>query len=77
MLLQDEFNKNWIKRECFLKYLSLSIADPQKLDGCLEKLAAKLILQGSPVKIVSSDGLHWGPCNLHEGQDLPVNIHQH
>lgn len=34
-----------VKREYFLKYLSLGIADPQKLDGCLEKLAAELILQ--------------------------------
>lgn len=56
-------------------YLSLSIANSQKLDGCLEKFAAELILQGSTVKILSSDGLHWGLCNLQEGQDLSVDIH--
>lgn len=56
-----------------LKYLSFSIADPQKLNGCLEKLAAKLILQGSTVKIFSCDGHHWGLLNLQEGEDLPMN----
>lgn len=55
-------NKKYLKiRKHFLKYLSLGIADPQKLDGVLEKFAAKLVLQGSTVKIVSTDGLHWGP----------------
>lgn len=62
--------------EYFLKYLSLGIADPQKLDGCLEKLTAKLVLQGSTVNIFSFDGLHQGPLDLQEFQDLPVNKHK-
>ena len=57
-----------VKREHCLKYLSLCIADPQKLDGCLEKFAAKLVLQGSTMKIFSSDELHRGLLNFQECQ---------
>lgn len=57
----------------FEGYLSLSIGDPQKLDGCLEKLTAKFILKGATRQIISSDKLHWGLHDLCEGQGLPVN----
>lgn len=60
-----------------MKYLSLDIGDPQKLDGCLEKLCAKLVLQVSTVKIFSWERLECGLLNLQEGQDLPANKHQH
>lgn len=60
-----------------LKYLSLGIGDPQKLNGCLENLAAKLILKRVAVNIFRSDGLNWGLLDIHKGQDLPVNIHKH
>lgn len=57
-----------------LTYLCLSIANSQKLDGILKKLAAKLVLQGSTVKIIGSDWLHWGLQDLHKFKDLPLNI---
>lgn len=54
MFLEDAcFSKTWYEGEHFARYLSLSIADIQKLDGSLEKLAAKLVLQGTPGEILT------------------------
>lgn len=60
-----------------MRYLSFCIANPEELDGCLEKLTAKLVLQGATVNIVCSDRRHWDLLNLQEGQDLSVNIQKH
>lgn len=59
-------------RKCLLMYLSLGVANPQQLDGCLKELTAELVLQGSTVNILSSDGFHWGLLDLHKVQGLPV-----
>lgn len=78
MFLQDVcFGKTWYEKEHFVRYLSLRIADFQKLDGSLEKLAAKLVLQGAPVGIISLGNLHCGSPYLHEGQILPANTQRH
>lgn len=56
-----------------LQYLSLGMGDPQKMDGCLENLAAMLILQGSAVNIGVSGMIHRGVLDIQEGQNLPVS----
>lgn len=55
-----------------LQYLSLGMGDPQKMDGCLENLAAVLVLQGSAVNIGVSGMIHGGVLDIQEGQNLPV-----
>lgn len=78
MFLQDAcFSKTWYEGEHYARYLILRIADIQKLDGSLEKLAAKLILQGSPVGIINPGKQHSGTPYLHEGQSLPANTQRH
>lgn len=78
MFLQDVcFGKTWYEGEHFARYLSLSIADLQKLDGSLDKLAAKLVLQGAPVEIHNPGRQHCGTPYLHEGQILPANTQRH
>lgn len=37
--------KQTIKMYAIFKYLSLGIADPQELNGCLEEFTAKLVFQ--------------------------------
>lgn len=54
--------------------MSFCVADLEKLNGCLEKLTAKLVLQGTPGEIICSWRQQWGLQYLQEAQGLPVNI---
>lgn len=78
MFLQDVcFGKTWYEGEHFARYLSLHIAEFQKLDGSLEKLAAKLVLQGAPGIILSTGRQHCAIPFLHKAQILSANTQRH